>query len=820
MAVINLSSIGSGGESIEGWSVGTAGGTARLSPGVVYKGRMYIWGGDSATWDLLDTMDIYDFALDEWSTGTAGGTPKDEVSAVLYNGKIYYYGGYDENDTTDTLDIYDCETDSWSTGAASGNPRSLSISAVFGGKMYVWGGYDNNGNLNTLDIYDFALDSWTTGTPGGIARWAGNAIVSNGIIYYWGGFTDSAALDDLDIYDIAADSWAGVGGGTARAYHSAVLYNGKLYYWGGQNWDGDPVDSVDIYDIDSGIWSTGISGGTPRWGCATVEYNSKMYVWGGRDVETNTINNTMDIYTFPLVAHHRTHDPGDADEISRLMSAVKVEGPLGLLQLSSSPALPATGYVNVYFQEGTLCQILPDGTTGIIQGGGDGGTPTPGPTGPMGDEGDIGPTGEPGPLGVTGPSGDVGPTGPSGGPPGPTGDEGPTGPSGGPVGGTGPTGPTGPSGGPIGETGPTGSVGAQGSRGLLGPTGPTGSGAVAVTPEYGRTGSLVKTDLDRIEYGVDGEVIGLYDGSEWTTMSRMDAGFLSTTGLDVDSNSLIVAKYDIYAQYYNSSEYTLIARKWDSDTTRGTTTCKYWNGVTVYDLTADGKKRRFIGTMIPTATMPGAVVAFQNNHEYVIGDWVKFLDIEDIEHVYRCNEDHVSKVDSAPTWGSGTTIWHVGDRVDYAGVSYTLEVWECLLEHSEDTSVTTAYDDGTTYSADNLVRMYGTDENELTHYHVYKCLQSTTGGHPPSGLRTDNSYWEYQYTQGAAFGTENDFWTFRNASWTPINDAGAGYLPWDDRGASASVVWVDLTKINYLYYGHMYWGACFVRAAVSSPPQA
>jgi hypothetical protein len=378
--------------------------------------------------------------------------------------------------------------------------------------------------------------------------------------------------------------------------------------------------------------------------------------------------------------------------------------------------------------------------------------------------------------------------------------------------------------------GPQGSVGTPGSSGNTGPQGPRGfqgsqghqgdpgDGSALPNPEYGTTGVLVKNDLDSIVYGEEGEIVSLWDGTEWTSVDRTDMNILtnnglnarsSQSGLDVNSDPIVVGKYDIYAEYYSEMEYYILARKWDSDTVQGLNNNKYWYGARVFDLTETGKGRRLLGTITTTNSLPSEVVDFQYGHDYVTGDWVKFTD--STEHAYRCNQDHVSKVNNAPAWSSGD--WSVGDRVDYAGVTYTLEVWECLLDHSSNLTVTTAYDGGTSYNVDDLVRMYGTAEEETSHYHVYKCVQATSGGHPPSGLRTTNSYWEYQYTQGVAFGTESNFWTMKGAAYTPTDDAGAGSVPWDDRGATSSTVWVDVVNYRNRYWG----GACYVMYAVSRP---
>jgi len=131
--------------------------------------------------------------------------------------------------------------------------------------------------------------------------------------------------------------------------------------------------------------------------------------------------------------------------------------------------------------------------------------------------------------------------------------------------------------GPPGEAGATGATGAQGGPGLV------------------NDGRLVWISDTELQW--DGYWISTYNGSAWRTCIPSATPSLANTDLDLDNNALTYDyNYDVYAEDSSDTAWNWQLKKWTNDTTRSVTPQKF-EGQLVYDLTAGGKKRRFLGTI-------------------------------------------------------------------------------------------------------------------------------------------------------------------------------------------------------------------------------
>jgi hypothetical protein len=91
--------------------------------------------------------------------------------------------------------------------------------------------------------------------------------------------------------------------------------------------------------------------------------------------------------------------------------------------------------------------------------------------------------------------------------------------------------------------------------------------------------------------------IGLFDGSVWIIVTPSTNPTLSNTATDLNGVTLTYDKnYDIFAQYSSGTAFTLVAKQWSGDTSRGYTLYRK-DGIYVYDSSADGVKRRWLGTI-------------------------------------------------------------------------------------------------------------------------------------------------------------------------------------------------------------------------------
>lgn len=91
--------------------------------------------------------------------------------------------------------------------------------------------------------------------------------------------------------------------------------------------------------------------------------------------------------------------------------------------------------------------------------------------------------------------------------------------------------------------------------------------------------------------------IGLYDGEQWKIVTPSglvqtfnDFTTISGTSVAVDTN------YDVYAKYESQNNFTLEFQEWAGATSRYEDPQR-WQGIYVRDLTDEGKKMRWLGTI-------------------------------------------------------------------------------------------------------------------------------------------------------------------------------------------------------------------------------
>jgi hypothetical protein len=105
-----------------------------------------------------DAVEMYDTASHEWNELPGGGMPharKFSASAV-YKGKLYVVGGENiEEETLRSVAVFDLATQHWSLlPTEMATPRSAHGAVVCGDKLYVVGGDDEeDAYLDSVEVY-------------------------------------------------------------------------------------------------------------------------------------------------------------------------------------------------------------------------------------------------------------------------------------------------------------------------------------------------------------------------------------------------------------------------------------------------------------------------------------------------------------------------------------------------------------------------------------------------------------------------------------------------------------------------------------------
>lgn len=155
---------------------------------VAYNGKIYVFGGLTASSNATNLLDIYDTTNDTWSSETMP-MALHSPSSVVANDKIYLIGGDTGYHQQNTFWEYDPTTNTWDQKLSMNTPRD-SLSTIYsGGKIYAIGGISGGSITNVVEQYDFKTDTWTTGPNLNLPRWGSEAALVGGKITVFGGGT-------------------------------------------------------------------------------------------------------------------------------------------------------------------------------------------------------------------------------------------------------------------------------------------------------------------------------------------------------------------------------------------------------------------------------------------------------------------------------------------------------------------------------------------------------------------------------------------------------------------------------------------------------
>ncbi|MCO4782931.1 MAG: hypothetical protein KC646_11460 [Candidatus Cloacimonetes bacterium] len=259
---------------------------------IAYENRIYVWGGQDISGNLLNTLEMYDPVNGEWRLLKSGGSHRMNHSAVVYGNQIFFWGGENLNGRLNSTDVYNIDSNTWIIKSSGGALRTKHSAHLYNDKIYYFGGREFGSNrLNTIDIYDIKSDSFTSGLSGGTGRDAHVSALLEDKVFLFGGLSQRGFEDSLDIYELAP--WRSSNTNISRAHHtSEVSTSGNIYIIGGVNSSNIVTNSIDMYKAtsrDLELVSTYYLN-SPRKNHASVLLEDAIYVFGGED-NSNTILN-------------------------------------------------------------------------------------------------------------------------------------------------------------------------------------------------------------------------------------------------------------------------------------------------------------------------------------------------------------------------------------------------------------------------------------------------------------------------------------------------------------------------------------------------
>jgi uncharacterized repeat protein (TIGR01451 family) len=207
--------------------------------GAAIDGNIYVPGGQSASSDYNDFVQVYSTTAMAWSTVTPMPAAMRGHDVVALDGLLYVIGGYDGG-YLDTLYVYTPTTGIWGTLAPMNNARAYASAGVIDGKIYVAGGYDGAG-MTSLEIYDPVAGTWSDGAdlPEPWVSAADGVKHDRFLILSGGAGSTFTASNGAWMYDAVSDAWYRLPWLNTLRYASEGDGDGTNYYMiAGREYDG------------------------------------------------------------------------------------------------------------------------------------------------------------------------------------------------------------------------------------------------------------------------------------------------------------------------------------------------------------------------------------------------------------------------------------------------------------------------------------------------------------------------------------------------------------------------------------------------------
>ena len=250
------------------------------------NGKIYAFGGMTALFVTLETVEEYDPGADSWTGKTEMPIPRSGHATCEVHGKIYVIGGADLVNILSDVEEYDPANDTWAKKAELPTARGALAAAAVDGKIYVVGGTNGEGPLSAVEQYDPKTNTWIARASMPTPRSGLSACAVGGKIYALGGQDGIGGpgggnlLAVVEEYDPVTNRWTTKKPmSSARSAFGVSVVDGKIYAFGGLT-DGSP-QSVEMYDPATDKWTEKPDMPTGRWGFSACCVGSRIYAIGG-----------------------------------------------------------------------------------------------------------------------------------------------------------------------------------------------------------------------------------------------------------------------------------------------------------------------------------------------------------------------------------------------------------------------------------------------------------------------------------------------------------------------------------------------------------
>lgn len=257
----------------------------------VMDGQIYIAGGWSGTYDILDSMEVYDIESNTWSEAAPMPRGLHHFEMAAIDGLLYVSGGAygAAREVNDLIYSYDPETDTWSEVTQAPDTRiAHAMVAVDESLVMIGGGPSYTLYTGEVWSYNVVTDEWDTSHPDlPTQRDHVAAVVLDGLLYVIGGRSNSGLINyaTVEVYDPVERAWSEVAPlPEERSSVTAAVINGQIHVTGGEDISGDTARAFGdhyVYDPQTDTWTTLRRAPRRVHGVSSVGYDGRWYILSG-----------------------------------------------------------------------------------------------------------------------------------------------------------------------------------------------------------------------------------------------------------------------------------------------------------------------------------------------------------------------------------------------------------------------------------------------------------------------------------------------------------------------------------------------------------
>lgn len=286
---------------------------------VVYKEKIYVFGGGADQFASLNSVVVYDPRRDAWEHRCDMPTRRSGTVAALIGGRIYVMaGGFKQPNGRfkflNIVEIYDPERDTWEAGPALLMPHDYPAAATADGAVYVMGGHHPDATtsgpktdpgLDFCERLDPSADTWEAVAPLNVPRFALSAAVAEGHVLAMGGVAFRGGVFDnftlVERYDRDRNQWT-----EDRTYtlpwpaagQGSCTVGDKIFIFGGYSYDNIHTRAA-YFDPAARAWSQIAPMPSPRAAMGVSVVDDTIYLFGGWENDGRTPTGAVVAYRIP-----------------------------------------------------------------------------------------------------------------------------------------------------------------------------------------------------------------------------------------------------------------------------------------------------------------------------------------------------------------------------------------------------------------------------------------------------------------------------------------------------------------------------------------